>query len=668
MDVSPPQPVLICGLGRLGQHCAVLLKELGIPVFGMDAVERNTWELEGLPQLFGRYTVGDGRRHSALERAGLFSCRAILLITGDERVNVSAALAARSLHPGIRLVIRSSKSNLNSLLSERLGNLVAFDIAELPANAFTLAAIGDETVGLFAVEGQLLRVVANRVTASHRWHQSRRLYDLNNRRRRVLHRTSLDQPQPIDFHGWDPNGTVQAGDLVVCIEYHQPAPASPPTASLKRTWHLPAFTWTSLVHRITQRWSGASQTFRVSALVTGTLLVLHVTGVIVYKLRYPEVSLLDAFNVATVLIFDGYSNMFAQLKLPFPIPLWLLLFSLLLTMSGAVVMGMLYAYLTARVLSARLHFRRRPGRIPREHHTIVIGLGPLGMRITELLHQLDHAVVGISEHELESGLLPRIPVITGDPQQCLSKVNCARARSVVVATDDDVSNLELALMAARANPDCNVVIRTDDAAFGRNLRSLAPHTRAMSAYALSAEAFVAGALGENVLSLIRIGNETVLATEYRVEGGDTLAGRLIGEVTSGYGLVAILYQKNPTYEAEFFPSDDIRLEAGSRLVVLATMDGLQNVEHGRFAERTCHIRILQALSEEAAFEGARTIARVTGCDLDRARTLMVQLPANFPQPLFHHQAERLVRELMVARVDAEVVTARFTEPRATAGG
>jgi hypothetical protein len=57
---SPLQPVLICGLGRLGQHCAVLLKELGIPVFGLTDIPLIP-EVEAMPNLFGRLTVGDCR-------------------------------------------------------------------------------------------------------------------------------------------------------------------------------------------------------------------------------------------------------------------------------------------------------------------------------------------------------------------------------------------------------------------------------------------------------------------------------------------------------------------------------------------------------------------------------------------------------------------------------
>lgn len=651
-----PKAILICGLGRLGQHCAVLLKELGIPVFGLHDRETETWETEGMPELLGRFTVGDCRRHSALERAGIGSCRAVLFATSDERMNIGGALAARSLAPGIRMVIRSSQSNLNSLLHQRLGNIMAFDIEELPATALSLAAIGDETVGLLSLDGRVLRVTEKQVTPADRGLEGRELYDLNTRRRRVLHRTSPENQQPVGFHAWDPCERLGPGDVLGCVEFYEPtrrAEAAATEVRQRHTW----LTWQAIRGGAVRLWTERTQTQRVSAIAAAGLIVLHATAVVLYKVQYPDVSLLDAFNVATVLIFDGYSNMFAQLKLPFPISIWMLLFSLLLTMSGALVMGMLYAFLTARVLSARIEFRRRPGRIPRGGHTVVIGLGPLGRHVTEVMRSLDRQVVCLTATEPEAGLLPAVPVITGDPRQCLAKANAATAASVMVLTDDDVANLELALMAAQSNEDCHLVVRAEDAEFGRNVRSLAPHAQAISIYALSAEVFCAAALGEKISSVLRIRQQTVLATEFQVETGDTLAGRLLCEVTYGYGLVAVLYQRSPADEPEFFPPDDIRLEPGSRLVVLSTMAGLQNAEHGIAAERAYQVRILRARSKDAAFEGARTISRVTGCDMGTAGAVTGAAPGTLALRLFRHQAERLIRELGIVGVDAEVLEA-----------
>jgi Trk K+ transport system NAD-binding subunit len=657
---ASPKAVLVCGLGLLGQHCAVVLKELGVPVYGLHEAERTSWETEGMPHALDRFTAGDYRRHSVLERAGIGSCRAVLFTGADERANITGALAARSLNPDIRLVIRSSQTNLNERLDHQLGNLMALDIAELPATAFSLAAMGDETVGLLSLDGQFLRVVVKRIDSADGWAHGRELHDLNTRWRRVLHHSPAGGRWPVDFHGWDPGERAQPGDLLAYIEFYETSPA-PEAALAVQQGRRSSLSWNSLRTRAGRFWTHGGPVRRIAALTAAALILIHATGVLLYKLQYPETSLLDAFNVATVLIFDGYSNMFAQLKLPFRISLWMLLFSLMMTMAGAVVTGMLYAFLTARVLSARLDFRRRPARIPRAGHVVVIGMGPLGRRVAGLLVDLDQPVVAVSNIELDHSVLPKVPVIQGDPRESLGKANAATAASVMALTDDDVSNLELALMSAQINQNCRLVVRTDEAEFARSVMSLAPKTHAMSVNALSAEAFAAGALGENVLHLLRIGDETILTTEFRVEYGDTFQGRLLGDVTCGYGLAAVVLQRAGSDPVEFFPSEDIRLGAGDRLVVLATIGGLQSAEHGVTAERTHRVRVLKVVSDEAAFEGARAISRISGCNLGTAGALFHELPAVFPELLFRHQARRLARELTLSGVSAEVVPAQSAD-------
>jgi Trk K+ transport system NAD-binding subunit len=300
--------ILICGLGRLGQHCALLLKELGIPVFGVHDVEPKSCETDGLAHLLDRFTMGDCRRHSVLERAGIASCRAALFTTSDERANISGAVAARSLNSGIRLVIRSSQTNLNDRLTQQLGNLAALDVAELPATAFTLAAIGNETVGLLALDGQFLRVVEKRVEATNPWAEGRDLHDLNTRSLRVLHHSPGGNRQPINFHGWDPSESVRPGDILAYIEFYRPASVAESAATEEETVRRPALTWNSIRSRISRLWTGSNQIQRVAALTTCTLILLHATGVMLYKLEYPQVSLLEAFNVATVSHLTGVTT------------------------------------------------------------------------------------------------------------------------------------------------------------------------------------------------------------------------------------------------------------------------------------------------------------------------------------------------------------------------
>jgi hypothetical protein len=55
------------------------------------------------------------------------------------------------------------------------------------------------------------------------------------------------------------------------------------------------------------------------------------------------------------------------------------------------------------------------------------------------------------------------------------------------------------------------------------------------------------------------------------------------------------------------------------------------------------IQVDQAFSEDAEFEGASELARLSGCDIGEARQFMTQLPGIFPHRLYRHQALGLVR-------------------------
>jgi Trk K+ transport system NAD-binding subunit len=145
---------LICGLGSLGQHCVVALKEFEVGTIAIDRVEPSSWEIANIPDLLDSAIWGDCRHKSVLEGAKIDLCRAALILTANDRVNIETALAIRQLNPHIRLVIRSAKTNLNQLLGQKLGNFVAYDPTGLPAMAFALAALGTTILGSFELEHQ----------------------------------------------------------------------------------------------------------------------------------------------------------------------------------------------------------------------------------------------------------------------------------------------------------------------------------------------------------------------------------------------------------------------------------------------------------------------------------------------------------------------------------
>jgi Trk K+ transport system NAD-binding subunit len=651
---------LVCGLGSLGQSCVAALKSFGVTVYAIDLAAVQYWEIPALATLINGLWLGDCRQASVLEQANIHDCRAILLVTSNDRVNLSAAFAARALNPSIRLVVRSQQQNLNQLLSHRLGNFIAFEPTQLIASAIALAGLQDETLGFFQIDHHLFRIAQQSISPNHPWCNQRQLHELNNSTRRILSCTPTDNYFPSRFYQWETQAQVRAGDRIIYIELTDRLISSADLGFQRHPSHrfrLGIRRWIQEVRQtLTLRGRSRTQTEQVTLIGIMTMLTLIALGTILYKLQYPEVTLQDAINVALVLILGGYDNLFGQLKLPFPIPVWLHLFSLGLTVAGTLFIGIIYAFLTERVFSARINFLKPRPPIPTDNHVVVIGLERVGQQAIGLLQELKQPCVGISAKNLDANTLPLLPLAVGTIHDALLKVNLEAARSVMILTDDEMTNLEIGLTIQAINPDCPIVLRTADSQFGDRIAQLLPHAKAFSVDALAAEVFAAAAFGENILSLLHLHRQTVLVTEYRIETEDTLEGRLIAEVAYGYEVVPILHQRASEKSVKLMPSEDIRLEVGDRLVVLATLESLQNIENGIILTPCSYVRIESALGFNTMFEGTSILSRISGCELSLAHAVMARIPGSFEVPLYQRQAHRLVRALSKVQILSRVIS------------
>lgn len=656
---------LVCGLGSLGQQCIVALKEFGVSIVAIEEVQPRSWEIPDIPNLLDELIIGDCRQESILKQAKIQQCRAVLLVTNSERVNIETAFAVRVLNSQTRLVIRSAKENLNELLSEHLGNLVSFEPTQLPVTAFALATLETETLGFFNLEGQQMKVVKHQIQLGDRWCNQRLAYELNSRTRRLVSHTA-NSAVPQSFHQWEPEAPVQAGDTVVYIEVKENlAKGSEKSATLNkrksRFWQgiTKCLSLPNLRHKFNEFWESTaeSQTEQVAVISGIIVVILLITGTILYSLNNsPKISHRDAFNTTLVLLLGGYDNLFGQLPLQLNLPWWLHLFSFNLTVAGTIFVGILYALITEKIISSKFKFSHQRPPAPKQDHVVLIGLGRVGQRVAALLQEFKQPVVGLTNTELDPNILPQLPVIVGDFAASLKKVNLPTAKSVLVATDDEMVNLEVGLMAHAANPTGGLVIRTFEQGLSNNLAQMLPNAQVLCAYALAAEAFAGAAFGENITSLFRLNNQTILVTEYHIQANDSLHDLLLAEVAYGYGVVPVLHQKEQE-AAKFMPSDDTRLVVGDRMVVLATSNGLRRIEYGlsSITPKSWRVQVEKALTAEAVFEGANAISRISGCSLSTARDLMKNLPGTLQSPLYQHQAQRLVRELNKAQVKARVV-------------
>ena len=206
---------------------------------------------------------------------------------------------------------------------------------------------------------------------------------------------------------------------------------------------------------------------------------------------------------------------------------------------------------------------------PNENPVIVIGGGRIGTAVTRALKERD-VVVHVVERDPEqcealSSLADR--VITGDASdiQVIKAAGIDRAPSVVLTTQDDATNIFLAIYCRRLNPDTRIVTRIT-------------HERNLEAIHRAGAEFVMSYSTLAVTSLVALvhGREPVLAGEgvdvFIEPLPEALEGRVLAEtgIAEEVGLNVIALQK-PGGSAQT-ASGDTTLEAGVELVMLGSAE------------------------------------------------------------------------------------------------
>jgi voltage-gated potassium channel len=155
--------VVLVGLGRLVFRTFLLLRRLGQPVVVIERDENNPF-LEGVRQDGSPLFVGDGRRDAVMREANVAGARSILLCTSDDLANLEMALDARSLAPGIHIVLRMFDPNLAEKIGKGLDIPVVISQSAISAPSFALRALDEDNLGSFTVQDEL--IVLRRVPVS----------------------------------------------------------------------------------------------------------------------------------------------------------------------------------------------------------------------------------------------------------------------------------------------------------------------------------------------------------------------------------------------------------------------------------------------------------------------------------------------------------------------
>ncbi len=215
------------------------------------------------------------------------------------------------------------------------------------------------------------------------------------------------------------------------------------------------------------------------------------------------------------------------------------------------------------------------------NHVIVCGLGHVGYRtVQNLLHNdTECVIIDIKETSFAEEIRNLgVPVIIADArrQEVLGQANINQAKAIIIATNDDLANLEIAIDARTIRPDIRVVMRMFDENLARKISKSFNIQCVFSTSAIAAPVFAAAVTERNVINSFVFNNVQLNTVEFTVADNSQLIGWPLDQLRSQLELTIALYQS--ATEMDWNPSPSFTLESGVKLLVITTADSLRELE------------------------------------------------------------------------------------------
>jgi Trk K+ transport system NAD-binding subunit len=205
-------------------------------------------------------------------------------------------------------------------------------------------------------------------------------------------------------------------------------------------------------------------------------------------------------------------------------------------------------------------------------HVVLCGLGHLGARVLQELTDAKFPVVVI-EKDKERRFLTlakelNVPVMLRDmtEDQALVDAGVEHARVIIIATNSDMGNLEVALDARRMNPKIRVIMRLYDQQIASKISSAMMIDAAFSSSALAAPMVAAMAMNANVLGSSLIAGVPHVTCELKLSSHTRLAGQSIGKIEAAENL-RVLARTPASGKPDHLPQGADLVQGGDTLVV-----------------------------------------------------------------------------------------------------
>ncbi|WP_433033375.1 NAD-binding protein [Actinomycetospora sp. CA-053990] len=481
------------------------------------------------------------------------SATCVAFVHRDDVVNIHRALRVQELAPSVRLVVRLHAPALSGRIRMLLPTATVLSVSATAAPAFVTAAIGARTHQSVDLPGYPM-VVADRADV-------RPAAVVTG----LAHRPHRGAPELLPTR-------EAAADLVLArVARHRQGRL---VGTRRAAWRR--------VLTLMWRRTRASMT-RSLARATLGLLALLVLGTVAFAtladLSWGDAIYLTVLDSAGAADPDTHVSAVARTV------------QALVTLVGIAIIPLVTAVVVDAAVSAR--FAGTPQRPrPRRGHVVVVGLGNVGVRVVEQLHERGVPVVAVDDDEGPGVSQIRrmgLPVIVGDTTRrgTLAEASVDDCRALVAVGRDDVANLETGLVGRSLRSRLRVVLRLRDDDLARRVERSLEVAVSRSVSFLAAPAFAAAMRDHKVVATVPVGRSVLLLADVPIGRSALLAGLPASAAESEGEVRVVGVYRGAAHDAvlDSPPRPQRRLKVGDRLVVAATRTGLAEV-HARCAART----------------------------------------------------------------------------------
>jgi voltage-gated potassium channel len=222
-----------------------------------------------------------------------------------------------------------------------------------------------------------------------------------------------------------------------------------------------------------------------------------------------------------------------------------------------------------------------------DNHVVLCGLGKVGLRVLQKLVALgEHVVVLEKDGSCDNLAWARkhgIPVCVGSGREegMFEDLNVAKAKSIILATNDDLANLEMAIDARKLRDDIRVVLRMYDQELADKIYDSFDIHLAFSTAELSAPLFAAASTDRSVINAFYVGERLLVVARITVNTGSELVGVSVSQLSKMHQAFVLTHRRDgkPTLH----PSDETTFALGDRLTIQCEPQALQAI-HARNKE------------------------------------------------------------------------------------